>query len=112
MSDTNVLALQYERMEHIRDAPVSLARQWFTRRMPVLGGPWWLYALAIGAGNLLRQLLLRDPPLGVQLATFVGTIVLAVAVVAIAHRAVNGVGGSSTASVSDTSAHVTDNSSP
>lgn len=52
-----------------------------------LGGPWWAYVLVIGAANLARQLLLPDDvDLWVQVTTFVVTVVVVGAGVAIGAR--------------------------
>lgn len=64
---------------------VAAARARASRPTP-LGGPWWAYALAIGLANGARQLLFPDMATWLQVTTFVLTVTLATAVVALTWR--------------------------
>lgn len=65
---------------------VRTARRHATRPTPVLGGPWWIYAVPFAAANGLRQLLLPGLATWQQVATFVATAVVVGAVVAFGWR--------------------------
>jgi len=55
------------------DDLIRTARRHAARPTPVLGGPWWAYAVPFAAANGLRQLLLPGLETWQQVATFVAT---------------------------------------
>lgn len=66
-------------------------RTYLDRRTP-WGPPWWVYAVALGAANLLRQAFLwrTDAGTTVSLVTFVAMAAVVVGAVTGVHRLVGG----------------------
>jgi hypothetical protein len=65
--------------------------QAYADRQTPWGPPWWTYAVAIGAANLIRQLVMRgDVSTVAQVATFVGMVVTVATVVTVVHSRVHG----------------------
>jgi hypothetical protein len=67
----------------------DLGKRYAQRDTPVLGGPWWVYVVAIGTANIARQVFLPDLSSAVQIATFLVTIVTVGGAVALAFRLAN-----------------------
>jgi hypothetical protein len=56
------------------------------RRRTPWGAPWWVYAVAIGAANIARQVVMPDDvSTGVQVGTFVALVVGVAVLVTLVH---------------------------
>jgi hypothetical protein len=73
----------------VRPRPGNLLRAYASRTTP-WGAPWWVYAVAIAAANVVRQLVMPDDVSTVQqVGTFVGMVVGVATVVTLVHHGVS-----------------------